>query len=101
MLDPPPGYLSPPVDILGGLATIRNMSAANVYKSQYDFDIELFQLISSANDGHFAVFPCSMQLFLWQTDTALVSVSSDGVQIPKIYTFGGFILVQSTHESAD
>ncbi|KAJ6109035.1 hypothetical protein N7486_001269 [Penicillium sp. IBT 16267x] len=85
--NPPPGYLSPPVEILGGLATIRNMSTANVYKSQYDFDMDLTRLILSANDGHFSLEPCSFGILVWQTETTLVSISSDGVQIPKLYTY--------------
>ncbi|RFU29719.1 hypothetical protein B7463_g6596, partial [Scytalidium lignicola] len=84
--NPPAGYLSPATDIQGGLATIRSRAAAKQYKSQYDFDIDLYNLINTANDGHFALFPCSPTTINFGLQTSLVSVSSDGVAIPELYT---------------
>lgn len=89
--DPPAGYLSPPVDIEGGLAAIRSRAAANAYKNQYDFDVDVFKLIASANDGHFQLFGCSMNIMQFLIQTSLVSISTDGVSIPQIYTLCGYL----------
>jgi hypothetical protein len=86
--DPPPDYLAPSTDILGGLSTIRGKIAAKGYKSQFDFDLDVFELVSSANDGHFALAPCSLAIFQFATAQNLVSLSSDGVQVPQLYTLG-------------
>ncbi|PON24205.1 hypothetical protein TGAM01_v206893 [Trichoderma gamsii] len=83
--NPPPGSLSATVDLVGGLSTIRSRAAANLYKSQYDFDRDLSQLISSANDGHLAISPCSFAIGFGIT-TSLVSLSTDGVAMPRLYT---------------
>ncbi|KAL6886822.1 hypothetical protein GGI43DRAFT_418163 [Trichoderma evansii] len=83
--NPPIGSLSSTVDLVGGIATIRARAAANLYKSQYDFDRDLFQLISSANDGHLAITPCSFTIAFTHS-TSLVSLSTDGVAIPRLYT---------------
>ncbi|KAL1967220.1 hypothetical protein VTN77DRAFT_3511 [Rasamsonia byssochlamydoides] len=85
--DPPPGYLSPPTDLLGGLDLIRQKAAANQYPSQYEFDTELTQLINSANDGHLSISLCSTSVFGFLIDLPLVSVSTDGLALPELYTY--------------
>ncbi|KAI0550335.1 hypothetical protein F4679DRAFT_542972 [Xylaria curta] len=79
---PPDTYISPAVDILGGLDKISNTT----YKNQYDFDLDIGNLIRSANDGHFFISPCSLAPFAFQRDEiGLVSVSDDGRKTPQIY----------------
>lgn len=83
--DPPDGYPMPSVDLLGGLDKIQEKAAKNKYKSQYAFDTELDKLISSAYDGHLSLGLCS-HYFKFKNDAPLVSISSDGLELPKIYT---------------
>ncbi|KAI1754864.1 hypothetical protein F4782DRAFT_463688 [Xylaria castorea] len=79
---PPATYISPAVDILGGLDKISNTT----YKNQYEFDLDIENLIRSANDGHFFITPCSLAPFAFQRDEiGLVSVSEDGRKTPEIY----------------
>ncbi|KAF2218099.1 hypothetical protein CERZMDRAFT_30950 [Cercospora zeae-maydis SCOH1-5] len=84
--DPPPGYLSPSIDLLAGLGKIRRRAASGAYESHYDFDWELNRLLSLAHDGHLQIRPCSLGLFSFTRDQPLVSVSDDGLQLPSIYT---------------
>ncbi|KAI0411557.1 hypothetical protein F5X98DRAFT_357027 [Xylaria grammica] len=81
--NPPDTYLSPAVDILGGLDKIGN----TVYTNQYQFDFDLRTLIRSATDGHFLILPCSLNAFTFfrQEASSLVSVSQDGLAQPEIY----------------
>ncbi|KAF2968187.1 hypothetical protein GQX73_g5364 [Xylaria multiplex] len=81
--DPPDTYLSPAVDILGGLDQIGNTQ----YNNQYQFDFDLRNLIRSATDGHFFIFPCSLAAFTFyrQETGRLASISQDGIAQPEIY----------------
>ncbi|KAI1347051.1 hypothetical protein F5Y01DRAFT_307823 [Xylaria sp. FL0043] len=72
--NPPDTYASASVDILGGLDKIGD----TVYKNQFQFDSDLRSLIRSANDGHFFLFPCSVDPFSFSRGTiGLASVSED------------------------
>ncbi|KAK1255520.1 hypothetical protein MKX08_009515 [Trichoderma sp. CBMAI-0020] len=84
--NPPIGAISATVDLVGGLSTIRQRAASNLYKSQYAFDQDLFSLISSANDGHLALLPCSFVFNFINLESSLASLSTDGVTLPKLYT---------------
>ncbi|KAL5593294.1 hypothetical protein FOBRF1_012396 [Fusarium oxysporum] len=67
--NPPDAYMSSPTDILDGFEMIRN--------TKYS---------SHANDGHFYVELCSFTPFTFMRNTALVSVSTDGIEAPELYT---------------
>ncbi|KAI0432430.1 hypothetical protein F5Y09DRAFT_353525 [Xylaria sp. FL1042] len=80
--NPPDTYASAGVDILGGLDKIGNI----IYKNQFQFDSDIRSLIRSANDGHFFMFPCSVDPFSFFRQTVgLASVSGDGLAQPEIY----------------
>ncbi|KAL6815297.1 hypothetical protein GGI42DRAFT_105087 [Trichoderma sp. SZMC 28013] len=91
--DPPKGSVSSTIDLFGGMANIRDRAAANLYKSQYDFDLDLTHLIGFANDGHLSLTPCSFGALGWVSSLALASISTDGVSIPKLYTLTDGILL--------
>ncbi|KAL7814341.1 hypothetical protein V8C26DRAFT_141037 [Trichoderma gracile] len=96
--NPPPTALSATVDLFGGLANIRDRASANLYKSQYDFDADLYHLLSFANDGHLGLFPCSL-IFNFQSPLRLASLSSDGIEVPHLYTLGdGKLLAQGNKD---
>ena len=97
-VDPPSGYLSPAVDILGTLAEIRSNASANKYESQYAFDTAIQTLIGTANEGHLSISTCSYSVFTWK-QLAIVSISEDGVLIPNVYFYGNFpcVLCQATY----
>lgn len=80
---PPKTYLSAATDILGGLDKIGRTA----YTSQYQFDLDVQNLVSSANDGHFFVWPCATSIFSFNRDTnhPMVSVSVDGRAVPQLY----------------
>jgi hypothetical protein len=80
--NPPDTYMSSPTDILGGLEMIRSTK----YSSQWEFDQAIKALFNSANDGHFYVELCSFTPFTFIRNTALVSVSTDGIKTPELYT---------------
>jgi hypothetical protein len=91
VIDPPTSYLSPPVDIWGGLDYLQQQAADNKFGNQFEFDTALSDLFISAKDGHLSLIPCSYMPFAFVGHESLVSVSSDGLQLPQIYTFGMFV----------
>lgn len=84
---PPASYMLPPTDIEGGLDDIGSKAAAGQYKSEYDFQLAIFKLIASAHDGHFAFRGDVFKGFSFRNSLAsdIVSVSRDGVEVPKLY----------------
>ncbi|GKT40396.1 peptidase S41 family protein ustP [Colletotrichum spaethianum] len=84
---PPASYMLPATDIQGGLDDIEKKAEAGQYKSEYDFQLAIFQLIASAHDGHFAFRGDVFKGFSFRNKLAadIVSVSRDGVEAPKLY----------------
>ncbi|KAJ5104465.1 hypothetical protein NUU61_001812 [Penicillium alfredii] len=84
--NPPSGYQMPPTDLMGGLNAIQEKAAANHYKNQYEFDSDLQTLVTSAYDGHLSADFCSHSIFTFRNEPPLVSISTNGIDLPKIYT---------------
>ncbi|KAJ5479937.1 hypothetical protein N7530_005446 [Penicillium desertorum] len=93
--NPPTSYLSPPVDIWGGLDYLQQQAADNQFGNQFEFDTALSDLFISAKDGHLSLLPCSYMPFAFVGHESLVSVSFDGLQLPQIYTFGDAKVLKS------
>ena len=108
--DPPPGYLYPGVDILGELDAIGERLKSDKYTSEYEYQLELHNIIAAAHDGHLAYLPDILSVFQYarlvsenaRSDGSpdyflLFSVSDDGVQLPSIYDSSDcFALVNPT-----
>jgi hypothetical protein len=75
----------PAVDILGGLQEIRNNASSGIYTNQYTFDAALTDLVLQAHDGHFVYVPALLSTFHYYNDLPLVSISADGLSLPKVY----------------
>lgn len=87
---PPASYMLPPVDIQGNLDKISATAANGGYESEYDFQLAIYQTIISAHDGHFSYRPDIFKAFVFRNDLAadIVSVSTDGLELPKLYHRG-------------
>lgn len=84
--DPPSGYLIPGVDLRSGLARIESHVRDGVYSSEYDLELDLYTLVLSAHDSHFTyVGDIFNGVFQFGRTHRLVSVSKDGVGLPKVY----------------
>lgn len=78
----------PSTDLLGGLDNIRQKAQDHDYSSHLDFEFDLRQLINSAHDAHLSLQLCSTVLFRFSNSVPLVSLSSDGLELPQVYTLG-------------
>ncbi|CAG7939861.1 unnamed protein product [Penicillium nalgiovense] len=97
--NPPTSYLSPPVDIWGGLDYLQQQATDNKFGNQFEFDTALSDLFISAKDGHLSLLPCSYMPFAFVGHESLVSISSDGLQLPQIYTFGDAKFLKSNPDA--
>ncbi|KAK5652880.1 hypothetical protein OQA88_9546 [Cercophora sp. LCS_1] len=86
---PPESYMFEPVDIMAGLDNISTTAAAGGYGNEFDFGISIVYLLQSAHDGHFAFRPDVFKGFGFRNAMAMdiVTVSIDGVQLPKLYHY--------------
>lgn len=94
--DPPAGYGLPATDIYGGFDAIMANVTAGKFQSEYDFQVAMVLLINSAHDGHYGYRPDVFKAFSFRNDLAadLVSVSTDGKQVPKLYNLGKFCVFE-------
>ena len=74
----------------GGLTKISETAVAGGFASEFDFQLAIVKLLLSAHDGHFAFRPDVFKAFLFRNRLAfdIVSVSVDGIQMPKLYHYG-------------
>lgn len=87
--NPPADYFYPAFDVLGKLASVKSNLKRGVYANEYKFQQDLYQVFVPAHDGHFVVYPDLLtSAFEWRRQRSLVSISSDGVEAPKIYLYG-------------
>ncbi|KAH7131043.1 peptidase S41 family protein [Dactylonectria macrodidyma] len=85
---PPPQYLIPGVDLVGGLEKIRSKLFQGSYQSQWDFVSEFKALIARVKDGHFSVSMSLDSAFsFYRGGSGLLSVSEDGCKLPKVYLY--------------
>ncbi|RMZ70259.1 peptidase S41 family [Pyrenophora seminiperda CCB06] len=88
--NPPKEYTEKAVDIMGELDTMQKQVAVGGFKSEYEFQLQMLNLFTSAYDNHFAYQPdilASAMQFQRPPGSELVSVSSDGKAMPEIYVY--------------
>ncbi|PBP20352.1 peptidase S41 family protein [Diplocarpon rosae] len=100
--DPPASYMLPPTDIEGGLDNISTTATTGRFTSEYDFQLSVVKLIFSAHDGHFAYRPDVFKAFGFRNNLVsdIVSVSSDGRAVPKLYHLGAVDGANATNTTA-
>lgn len=86
--NPPPSYQQPATDLLAGLESIENDIKSGVFKNEYDFEASLQRLIYSAHDAHLVLYAGALAVFTFGSPLRIVSVSEDGIALPKIYDTG-------------
>ncbi|CAG8980972.1 hypothetical protein HYALB_00011080 [Hymenoscyphus albidus] len=85
--DPPKWWTLDAVDVLGGVKQISKNIKTGYYKSEYDFEADVYFLIMVLpRDFHFSVPLPLMDVFTVELGLPpLVSVSIDGKNIPQVY----------------
>ena len=86
--DPPSSYQQPAVDLLGGLDALQFRVNSNAFDNEYDFEVALQKLIFAAHDSHLYLFGGLTEIFSFGMIYPLISVSIDGIALPKVYLEG-------------
>ena len=83
--DPPPSYQQPSIDILASLDALETQIQAGAFKIEYDFEVALQTLIYAIHDAHVSLSAGILSIFTFGSPLRIVSVSSNGIEAPKIY----------------
>ena len=86
--NPPPSYQQPAVDLIGGIEKIQEDINNALFPNQYTFEAVLQNLIYSAHDAHLTLDAGILSAFSFASPYYIVSVSSDGQQLPKVFVKG-------------
>ncbi|KAJ5783114.1 Interphotoreceptor retinol-binding [Penicillium paradoxum] len=92
---PPPTYQQPAVDLLAGLTELQHWIDQGLFANEYEFELALNRLISSAHDGHLNLHGGMLENFIFAAPVDIVSVSLDGLELPKVYVAHDLFLNQS------
>ncbi|KAL8698577.1 MAG: hypothetical protein Q9201_006494 [Fulgogasparrea decipioides] len=83
--NPPKTYQQPPVDLLAGIDAIQQAVNKGVYENEYDFEAAVQRLVYSTHDAHISLYAGILNIFSFGAPVSLVSISSDGIALPKVY----------------
>ena len=83
--DPPSGFLYPGVNLVGSIDHIISKVQSGSYDSEYDVQLDLYDVLTSAYDFHLIYKPDILSVFSWSRESYLISVSTDGVSLPNVY----------------
>lgn len=83
--DPPRSYQQPGVDLLGGLAALKQGIEDGIFPNQYEFEAALQTLLYASHDGHVTLNAGILAAFSFSSPEEIVSLSLDGIQLPKVY----------------
>lgn len=83
--------LYPPVDIVAGLNDIENKLQNGYYKNEYDFQYDIWSVVASSHDFHEVYAIDIITVFNWQREHQLVSLSTDGIELPSIYVYSDIV----------
>lgn len=89
--DPPLEYaqkIQAPYDFWADFERIYARAKAGNYTNEYRFGFDLYRSFQKVHDGHFVIYPDSVNsIFSFGRTTPLVSVSVDGLSIPEVYAY--------------
>ncbi|KAL2291764.1 hypothetical protein FJTKL_11958 [Diaporthe vaccinii] len=83
--NPPAEYQQPAVDLLAGLSELQNAVESGAFKNQYEFEVALQLLLVSAHDAHLYLNAGILAAFTFASPYDIVSLSTDGIELPKVY----------------
>lgn len=89
--NPPASYQQAGVDLLAGLSEIQEAVSSGAFENQYEFEVALQLLLGSAHDAHLYLSAGILAAFTFASPYDIVSLSIDGVEVPKVYLAGAHL----------
>jgi hypothetical protein len=79
--------MEPAIDIYANLSLILDSIQSLNYNNEHEFQTHLYKTVQAVPDSHFRFSPdLLIKALFFRRLTEIVSVSRDGVKIPKAYT---------------
>jgi len=86
--NPPKSDTYPGYDMRAELSAIRSGIESGEYKTEYHWQNDLFmRVFGPGHDGHMYMYPDLLDVFRWERQAALVSISDDGLKLPVIKVY--------------
>lgn len=86
--NPPRSYQQPAVDVIGSFNNIAQRIQAGEFKNEYTFEVAVQEVIHAAHDDHLILDVGILSAFTFGSPLRIVSASTDGIELPKIYILG-------------
>ncbi|SMY28899.1 unnamed protein product [Zymoseptoria tritici ST99CH_1A5] len=83
--------VQPPYDFFAAFEAIYSTVRAGGYSSEFAFGNDVYRCFTNAHDNHLSIGPDSLGIFAFGRSTPLVSVSLDGMSIPKVYVYSDIL----------
>jgi hypothetical protein len=93
--NPPTSYQQPSVDLFERLNQLQQDVDNSAFSNQYAFEATLQNLIYSTHDAHLELVAGVLSAFTFVSPYGIISVSTDGKELPKVYITGDLIESQS------
>lgn len=83
----PPGWIYPAVNLTSSLEELTQKLEDDYYDNEYDFQLDLYKLISSAYDGHLVYIPDIVGVFQFLRVKSIAdSSSNDSIQAGNLFS---------------
>ena len=76
--------------MLGGLQNLQEGINNGIFPNQYEFEAALQTLLYATHDAHVNLFAGILTAFTFASPYDIVSLSIDGIQLPKVYLAGNY-----------
>ncbi len=86
--NPPSSYQQPAIDVIGSLNNISQRVRAGEFKSEYAFEAAVQEVVYATHDDHVTLDTGILGAFTFGSPLRIVSASTDGIALPKIYIAG-------------
>lgn len=86
--DPPASYQQPAIDVQASLNTIQQRVQAGEFQNEYTFEVAVQEVIYATHDDHVTLSAGILSAFTFGSPYSIVSASTDGIALPKIYIAG-------------
>ena len=86
--DPPPSYQQPSIDVQASLNTIAEMIEAGEFENEYVFEVAVQAVLYATHDDHVTLSAGILSAFTFGSPYSIVSASTDGIELPKVYIEG-------------
>lgn len=76
------------MDLLAGLQHLQEGINNGIFPNQYEFEAALQTLLYATHDAHVNLYAGILAAFTFASPYDIVSLSIDGIQLPKVYLAG-------------